>query len=804
MQPVGTGPFKFKSWERGSYLQMERNADYWEKGKPQIDRLIARFIPDAGARVVAFETGEVDIGGGFPVASPIWSGCPALPSLAMTTDGFAMLGAMFYFEFNMRDPQFKDVRVRQADRPRHRPRVRDQEHLVRLCDAGDRAGLAEAGQRLFARRAALSVRHRQGRGVARPGGFPAQGRWHRFTITHEASPYDERFKRFGEYFKQAMAKIGVVVDLQESRRRRLSTTGLDRERVPDDFVWHFQYDGSRASGCSASTGRRTSRRACRIQTARATAIPKWTASLEAAQVENDPAKRKELFAQMQRLAMTDLPIIPILNENFVTLYNKRVKNHRARSRRHLRHVRRHRSVLLTARSRRPHLPSGLVMHPLQRYVLFGACCRRWWCWWPSPASTSSCCICAPGDAVDIMAGESGAADAGVPGRAAREVRARPAALRPARPLPAAPRAARSRLCPSATTISVVELILTRLPGDAAADGERPRHRAGGGVVLGVAAARAAGLDWRPRDLGAVAARLCDAAVLARADADRAVLGEAAAAAEQRHDARSAPDSGCLGVRSTSAEHLVMPAVTLGAILHGDLHPADARLDARGLAARTSSAPRAPRACPNAASPIGTCCATPCCRWSACSACRSARMLGGAVVVEIVFGWPGLGRLAFDAIFQRDLNLLMGSCSVARSWSSSSISWSTCSTACSTRASRSAMSRAAASALASLQPDRGARAGRPARLVLALAIVGPFVYPVDPWTMIGRAAACGRATIPPIRSAPTFAGRDVLAGLVHGARVSLTIGVTATCAAVVVGVVVGALGRLFPAARSTTC
>lgn len=35
------------------------------------------------------------------------------------------------------------------------------------------------------------------------------------------------------------------------------------------------------------------------------------------------------------------------------------------------------------------------------------------------------------------------------------------------------------------------------------------------------------------------------------------------------------------------------------------------------------------------------------------------LLGGAVVVEVVFAWPGLGRLAFDAIFQRDLNLLLG-------------------------------------------------------------------------------------------------------------------------------------------------
>ncbi|MGI4815793.1 MAG: ABC transporter permease [Janthinobacterium lividum] len=35
------------------------------------------------------------------------------------------------------------------------------------------------------------------------------------------------------------------------------------------------------------------------------------------------------------------------------------------------------------------------------------------------------------------------------------------------------------------------------------------------------------------------------------------------------------------------------------------------------------------------------------------------LLGGSVVVESVFAWPGLGQLAFDAVFQRDLNLLLG-------------------------------------------------------------------------------------------------------------------------------------------------
>lgn len=35
------------------------------------------------------------------------------------------------------------------------------------------------------------------------------------------------------------------------------------------------------------------------------------------------------------------------------------------------------------------------------------------------------------------------------------------------------------------------------------------------------------------------------------------------------------------------------------------------------------------------------------------------LIGGSVVVEAVFGWPGLGMLAFEALFARDLNLLLG-------------------------------------------------------------------------------------------------------------------------------------------------
>jgi len=35
------------------------------------------------------------------------------------------------------------------------------------------------------------------------------------------------------------------------------------------------------------------------------------------------------------------------------------------------------------------------------------------------------------------------------------------------------------------------------------------------------------------------------------------------------------------------------------------------------------------------------------------------LIGGSVIVESVFAWPGLGMLAFEALFARDLNLLLG-------------------------------------------------------------------------------------------------------------------------------------------------
>jgi peptide/nickel transport system permease protein len=133
------------------------------------------------------------------------------------------------------------------------------------------------------------------------------------------------------------------------------------------------------------------------------------------------------------------------------------------------------------------------------------------------------------------------------------------------------------------------------------------------------------------------------------------------------DLRLLPPDGMTDTRTTHTglayaldvlRHLVLPAVTLALfyvavyarlmrsamleVLGRDFITA-AR--AKGLAERTIAWSHA---APNAILPVVT-----------IAGVMFGNMLGGSILVETVFGWPGLGRLIFDALLQRDLNLLLG-------------------------------------------------------------------------------------------------------------------------------------------------
>ena len=58
--PVGTGPFVFKSQQPGASYELAKNPDYWRPGEPYLDGYAVRVIPDKAVAAAALKAGEVD------------------------------------------------------------------------------------------------------------------------------------------------------------------------------------------------------------------------------------------------------------------------------------------------------------------------------------------------------------------------------------------------------------------------------------------------------------------------------------------------------------------------------------------------------------------------------------------------------------------------------------------------------------------------------------------------------------------------------------------------------------------------
>jgi peptide/nickel transport system substrate-binding protein len=58
---VGTGPFKYKNYVRGAYIEMERNPNYWKKGLPYLDGIRYYIIKDLSAQAMAVRSGRADV-----------------------------------------------------------------------------------------------------------------------------------------------------------------------------------------------------------------------------------------------------------------------------------------------------------------------------------------------------------------------------------------------------------------------------------------------------------------------------------------------------------------------------------------------------------------------------------------------------------------------------------------------------------------------------------------------------------------------------------------------------------------------
>ena len=105
--PVGTGPYRIVEWRRGESLTLEVTPDWW-RGTPTPERLVFRPITDPATRVAELRAGGVDIMQSVPAAEleALNAGDTRVVNIPQ--------GRLMIYPFNMAEPPFDDVRVRQA------------------------------------------------------------------------------------------------------------------------------------------------------------------------------------------------------------------------------------------------------------------------------------------------------------------------------------------------------------------------------------------------------------------------------------------------------------------------------------------------------------------------------------------------------------------------------------------------------------------------------------------------------------------------------------------------------------------
>jgi peptide/nickel transport system substrate-binding protein len=108
-KPVGSGPFMLVDWKKGEELVMKANPHYYEKGIPRTQELRIRYIPDDNNRIIALQSGDVD-----GIDYPPFSRIAELKNDPKLETQLNPSTAVAHLVLNVREAPLNNVKFRQA------------------------------------------------------------------------------------------------------------------------------------------------------------------------------------------------------------------------------------------------------------------------------------------------------------------------------------------------------------------------------------------------------------------------------------------------------------------------------------------------------------------------------------------------------------------------------------------------------------------------------------------------------------------------------------------------------------------
>jgi len=327
-RPVGTGPFRFVEWQKGQFMRFDRNPDYWKKGRPYLERIVARFIADGSTRAAVLETREAQIAGFSAVLPVDVRRLEKMPHIAITTRGYEMQSPIVELDFNTKAKPFDDARVRQAV-----AYAVDRKFVIDNIWFGfgrpatgpinsnfKATGIYTSDVRNYNVPNGVDMANK----ILDDAGYARGAGGVRFEIVHDVTPYGEEWRRFGEYVQQQLAKIGIKATLRYEDvptwlRRvytnydyQLTNNWIQTLADPVIGVHRLYHSKLIRAGTVFVNGTRWS-------------TPETDSLMDRASVETDPKKRATLYHEFQKRVVQESPIVFVHELDFVTVHDKRLQ-----------------------------------------------------------------------------------------------------------------------------------------------------------------------------------------------------------------------------------------------------------------------------------------------------------------------------------------------------------------------------------------------------------------------------------------------------------------------------------------------
>ena len=216
-KPIGFGPMKFVEWVSGDHITWEANPDYF-RGAPKIDRFILRFVPSTEAVLNAIRAGEVEIGWGLNE--------PSIPQLRqLESRGIRTIVDVIpnshRYNFNMdqtKAPLFADLKVRKAIALAINKQDLVDKLLYGITKPGAPSGTTPTGRtRTCARIPMIRSRPRScwRRLAGRPGsdGIRTNGA-QRLSFTHSTYTGDQLLENVQLFVQRNLKDVGVEMKIK--------------------------------------------------------------------------------------------------------------------------------------------------------------------------------------------------------------------------------------------------------------------------------------------------------------------------------------------------------------------------------------------------------------------------------------------------------------------------------------------------------------------------------------------------------------------------------------------------------------